>query len=119
MGGVPKISARTGVHGSHQHNRTGICECTVHTGNGYGSILDRLAEHLDGGPGKLRQFIQKEHAVVGKRKFPRAGNNAPTGKAGGRKGMMGRTKRAGMDQGTAMREDARDGMDFCGFHLFI
>ena len=119
MGGVPKISAGTGVHGSHQHNRTGICECTVHTGNGYGSILDRLAEDLNGGPGELGQFIQKEHAVVSKRKFPRAGNDAPAGKAGGRNGMMWRTERSGMDQGTAMREGACDGMDFCGFHLFI
>ena len=61
-----EIAARTGIHGSHEHDIAGEHRRSGNTGDSDLPFLQRLTEHIEGGAVKFRQLVQKQHAVVGK-----------------------------------------------------
>lgn len=59
---VREVPARTGVHGSHQHQVCRIGKNAAVPGNLDLSVLQGLPQKIQGLPFKLRHFIQKQNA---------------------------------------------------------
>lgn len=55
-------AAFTGVHGADQHELAGIDHCPRDPGDLHPSVLQGLAEHLQGVPTELGQLVQEEDA---------------------------------------------------------
>ena len=66
MRGVAVIAAGAGIHGGHQHACGGKAHTVGSTRNGGHAALKGLAQGLKGGFAKFGQFVQKQHAPVGK-----------------------------------------------------
>ena len=88
-GGVAVPAALAGVHGTHQHEFRRISHGPGDPGNGDLSILQGLAHHVQGILAKLRQLIQKQHALVGHGNLTGLGVCAAAGKAGIGYSMVG------------------------------
>lgn len=52
------------VHRRNEHEGAGIGQGGAHTGNRHLVILQRLAQAFHRLPGELRQFVEKQDAVV-------------------------------------------------------
>ena len=65
MGRVAVIAAGAWVHGGHQHKAAGEYCAARHPAHRYLAILHGLTQNLQCVPLELRQFVQKQHTVVG------------------------------------------------------
>jgi hypothetical protein len=61
---VAKVSARTRIHGRDELESGGEFCLSRGSGDGDGSGLHGFAEAFQGPPIELRQFIQKQYAIV-------------------------------------------------------
>ena len=118
-GGVTKITAGTGVHGSYQHHSAGIRNGAVYPGDGHLSVLNRLPEDLHSSTGKFRQFIEKQNPVMRKGDFPRSWNAPATGKACRRNGMMWGTEGVGYAPAFRLLAGYRQWNEFLWFQSFL
>ena len=73
---VAEIAARAGIHGRDQLEACGEVRLPCRARNGDVAGFQRFAQDFKHGAGKLRQFIQKQYAVVGQRDFARFGRVA-------------------------------------------
>ena len=87
------MSAGTRVHRCHEHERRRIFDGIFGTRDGDLSVFKRLPHHFERRAFVFGQFIEEEHAVVGKGYLSRMriGTSADKGDIGD--GMMRRTKR--------------------------
>ena len=63
--GVTQVAALAGVHGGSQHELAGVAGGAVYPAHRDGAVLQGLTQHFQGVAGKFRQFVQKQHTVVG------------------------------------------------------
>src|SRR5581483_1326555 len=61
---VAPVAAGTWVHGRRQHKTCGEGQRHGGTSNADGPIFQGLTHDLEHVAGKLRQFVQKQHAVM-------------------------------------------------------
>ena len=61
---MAKEAARAGVHGGDQHKAGGEGQRAGGARNGDKAVFKRLAQDFQRAPRKLREFIQKQNAVV-------------------------------------------------------
>ena len=113
---VPVVAAGTGVHGSHQHKRTGIGNRSRRTGDGNFAILQRLPHDLQCPVVELCQFVQKQQSVMGKGNLPRTGHCPAAHQSGSGNGVVRRTERAACHQRVFAVQQAGNGIDLRGFH---
>ena len=71
LGRVTEIAAGTGVHRCDQLEAGGEIGLPRRTRNRDAAGLQRLAQHFQHLPRKLRQFVEEQHAVVRQRDFAR------------------------------------------------
>ena len=112
-------SAFAGVHCTHEHE---VCRKGLGPGNArYGdlAVLKRLTQHLEHVLAKLRQLIEKQHAVVCKADLARARNRSAAGHCSARNGVVRRTERACGDDRVILTRKSCDGVDLRGFKHFL
>jgi hypothetical protein len=80
----------------------------------YNTLLQRLAQDLEHMTAAPREFIQKEHAMVGQRHLRRHGQLTAADQPRIRDGVVGRATRAGRDPRRAGAGEAGDAVDACG-----
>ena len=66
MGRMTIVAAFAGVHGGDKLKVTGIGRTAGRPADGNLPVLQRLTQDLEAFPGKLGQFIEEQHAAVGK-----------------------------------------------------
>jgi hypothetical protein len=64
------VAAWTWVHGSNEHERAGIRYGIFRARDIYDAILKRLPQDFEHGTLKFRQFIAKEHSIMGQTDLP-------------------------------------------------
>jgi hypothetical protein len=92
--GVTQEPARAGVHGRDQLEAGGKLALHGRAGDADVAAFQRFAQGFEGGPGKLRQLVEKQHAVVRQRDLARARRRAAADqghRAGAVVGRAGRT----------------------------
>ena len=99
--GIAQIAAGAGIHSRHQHEGGGIGEAHRRTADTDLAVLQGLAQHLQDVLFEFRQFVQKQHAVVGQGDLAGPGNGAAADQAGVGDGVVGRTEGANGDQSVA------------------
>ena len=118
-GGVPQVAAFAGVHGRYQHEFAGVGGCPVYAAHGNGAVLQRLAQHLQRIAGKFRQFIQKQHAVVGKAHLAGAGERTAAHDGGGADTVVRAAERPRPDQPLAAAQQPGNRVDGAGLQRFF
>ena len=73
---MAEIAARAGIHCADEHHAAGIGESARDAGDRDRSILNGLAQRLHRCAREFRQLVEKEHAVVRERNFPRMRHGA-------------------------------------------
>ena len=114
--GVAVVAALAGVHGGHQLEPAGVggtARCTAH---GDLSVLQRLAQHFQAVPGKLRQFVQKQYAAVCQTAFAGTESVAAARQCRRAGRVMGAAEGPGRDQPPPFGQLACDGIYFGGLH---
>ena len=69
VGRVSVVAARARVHGSDEHEGARQGGVVLGTRNGDLAVFERLAHRFERCARKLRQLVEKEHAVVSKADF--------------------------------------------------
>jgi hypothetical protein len=82
------------------------------------TLLEGLAQDLQDVASELRQFIQKEHAMVRQGHLPLHWHLAPTDQPHVRNRVMGGLTWARRDAGRAVAGEAGDALDACGLEGF-
>src|SRR5574344_1415834 len=113
--GMVVIATRARIHGSHQHEAGRITNRHFRTGNGDGTVFQRLAENLQHLPTEFRQLIEKQHSIVRQRNLARLGVGASANQRHIRNGMVRRTERALRHQRRFPSYQSRHRMYFGGF----
>ena len=87
------VAARARVHRGHEHEAAGKQRAASRPRDRHAAFLERLPHQVEHAALKLRQLVEKEHAVVGERDFarPRLRPAAHERRAGDR--MMRRAER--------------------------
>lgn len=114
---VPAAFAR--IHRTHKHE---VCRKGLGPGNardGDLAVLKRLTQHLKHILSKLRQLIEKQHAVVRKADLARAWDRSAAGHGSARNGMVRRTERTRGYDGIVLPRQPGNGIDLSGFEHFL
>ena len=69
-------AARTGVHGGDELKAGRELGALRGAGDGDAARFQRFAQGFEGAAGKLRKFVEEQHALVGERDFTRPGRRA-------------------------------------------
>src|SRR2546427_9652092 len=101
---IPKVPAGAGIHRGDQHELGGKSHPPRRSRNGDLPVFDWLAHHFEGRSFKLRQFIEKEDAVVRKTDFARIWKCAAAEQTNVADGMMRRAKRPLGNEGAVAAE---------------
>ena len=109
--GVAVPAAFAGVHGAHQHESAGVGDRAGHPGDLGLAVLQRLTQHFQHFGVEFRQFIQKQHAVVGQRDLAGAEAAAAARHTGCGNSMVGRTEGTAGDHGMLPAGEAHNGVD--------
>ena len=112
-------AAFAGIHGTHQHKFSGVSHSANHTGDRHFSVLQGLPHHIQGVLAEFRQFIQKQHALVGHGDLTRLGIAAATGKTGIGNGMVRTAEGALGHQRFFGCQKAHNGIDLTNFQGFF
>ena len=86
--------------------------------DGDAAVLERLAHRLEHGGRKLRQLVEKEHAVVGKAHLTRLQRAAAAGHGDVRHRVVRGAKRPDTHDGIVRRRETEDGVDLRGLDHF-
>ena len=116
--GMPVPAALAGVHGAHEHEAARIRHGAGRARDGDAAVLERLAHRLEHGGRKLRQLIEKEHAVVGKAHLTRLQRAAAAGHGDVRHRVVRGAKRPDTHDGIVRRRETEDGIDLRGLDHF-
>src|SRR6266478_5869710 len=108
---VAKIAARARIHRRRQHEPRWKRHRNSRARNGHCPVLQRLPHHFQHIPLKFRQLIQKEHAIVTQRNFPRPRHRASANQPGIADGVVRRSVRPRPHQPAAVFQDARHAMN--------
>ena len=61
---IAEVPTRAGIHCGHEHELGGKCDTPRRARHGDFPVLERLTHHFQCRSFELRQFIQKQHAIV-------------------------------------------------------
>ena len=117
MGRVAVIAAGAGVHGGHQHEAAGEHRAARHPAHRYLAVLHGLTQNLQCVPLELRQFVQKQHTVVGKAHLAGAGHTAAA-RQGRRADAVVRAAEGPVAVQPAAGQKPGHGVDLCGLQRF-
>src|ERR1700674_1298938 len=109
------MSARARIHGGNEHEAGREAGRPGGASDGDGAFLNRLAEHLQNIPWKLRELVEKQPAVMREADLAGAGDacaSADQARIRGR--VMRRAEGRFMNQAAAASEKAGDAVDFRG-----
>ena len=115
---MPIPAALAGVHGAHEHEAARIRHGAGRARDGDAAVLERLAHRLEHGGRKLRQLVEKEHAIVRQTHLARLQRAAAAGHGDVRHRVVRRAKRPGTHDGVIRRREAEDGIDLRGLDHF-
>src|SRR5262249_6242779 len=90
---IAKVTARTRIHCRYQHELARERNTAGSTRNRDPSVLQRLAHYFQGRAMKFRQFIEKQHAVMGDTYLARIWDRSSSEQADIANGVMWGTKR--------------------------
>ena len=112
------IAARTGIHGSNQHERTGKSYIVSGTSDVDHTIFKRLTHGFESGTAEFGKFVKKQHAVVGKtylarHKIGSAANESHIGN-----GVMGIAERTSRYERSFIVKDSCHRVNLGGFKAF-
>ena len=75
-GRIVEITATARIHGGDKLEAGGIAHAVIGAGNDRLAVLQRLAQGIEHLWRELGQFVEKQHAVMGKRHFAGTGAQA-------------------------------------------
>ena len=110
--------AGTGIHRCYQDEVRRIGQSSLDTGNMDDAVFQGLAQDFQDGPGKFRQFVEEEDAVMTESHFARFRNGPAADEAGCRNSVMGTAERAPMHE-LAVAEQAGDAVYLSHFQGFL
>ncbi len=67
------MTARTGVHGSDEHERSREGRGARRTSDADETFFERLPQHFERVPAEFRHLVEQQHAVVREADLPRPG----------------------------------------------
>ena len=117
---IAQKSTGAWIHRGYQNDTRRKRQRCIRTRHGNLAILNRLAQHLKRLLAELRQLIEKEHAVMGKRHLARARNTPATDHRHRRGCMMRTAEGACGNKSRVLAEQSRDTVnlrDLDGFFL--
>ena len=114
---VPAAAAR--IHCSNQHEAARECDCAACTRNRHKSVFQRLAQDVNGVARKLREFIQKQNAVMRKGDFARMRHSSAARYSSNRYCVVRGTKRTIAYKGVIFVKNTRNRVNFRGFNGFL
>ena len=76
---MAEITTGTGIHSGDDHNRTGIGQRSINTGNSYHAVLHWLTQNFHNVAFEFGQFIEKQYAIVRQRNFAGMGDGTAAG----------------------------------------
>src|SRR5712692_1679710 len=117
--GVAEIAAGTRVHGGSQHEAGGKGYGDRSARYRHGTILQRPAHYLQYIALKLRQFIQKEHAVVAERHLAGPRYGAAADEPSIADGVMRGAEGPRAHQAASIFQDSGDAVDARGLDGFF
>ena len=117
--GVAVIAARAGIHGGHQHTRSGKAHTVRSTRNGGHAALKGLAQGLKGRFAKFGQLVQKQHTPVCKTHLAGARVSAAAYQRHIGNSVVRRTKRAHAHKPSLWRKLARNAVYLGNFKRFL
>ena len=106
------FSVRRRVHRRHQHELRGKGHRPGSARNGHPPFFQRLAHGFQNAALELRQFVQKQNAVVGERDFTGSRIDVAPQQTRVAGGMMGRAKRTPRHQCLARRQQTDNAVNF-------
>src|SRR6266404_9788029 len=109
----------TWIHRRSQHEARWKCHRSRRARNRYRSIFERLTHHFEHVALKLRQFVEKKHAVMRERNFSGARHGAAADQSGIADGMVRRTKRPRTHEAARIVEQPGNAVDPRGFNCFF
>ena len=83
------VATGTGIHGGNHHEVCRIVDGVLGTADGDMAVFQGLSQQFKYMPRKFREFITKEHAIVGKANLPRLRIRTASDKGYGGDGVMG------------------------------
>ncbi len=107
-GAVPAMGR---VHRRHQQHPRGKRGRAVGPGDGHHTVLERLAKALEHATGELRQFVQKEHTVVGEAHLAGPRHPSAADDRRGRGGVVRTADRTRAHERAAFAEQTRTTVD--------
>ena len=116
---VVEESAGAGIHRRRQHEARGKRQRHGGARDGDSAVFQRLAHDFQHVAGELRQFIEKEHAVVGERDFAGPRNHAAADQPGVGDRVVRRAKGAYADQPCSGIEHSGDAVNLRRLQRFF
>ena len=110
-GGVAVPAAAAGVHRADELKLAGKARRARRAGNGHHAVLKRLAHDLQRFLAELRQFVEKQHALVCERNFARPRYGAAARQAGGGDRVVRAAERPPAHQRLLLGQKAHDRVD--------
>ncbi len=110
-GRVPVVAARTWIDRADDQRRGGEPRAGASAGDAHAAVLQRLAQRLERAAAKLRQLVEKEHAVVREARLPGARHVAAADESGVRHRMVRGPKWACGDDPHVGVDEPRNGVD--------
>ena len=117
--GIALVTAGTGIHRCHQHERRRIGQALRCATDADLAILERLPQHLQDILLELGQFIEEQHPVVSQRHLARPGMSAAADQAGIGDGVVRRAEHPPGDQRLTGGEQTEDRVDLGDFEGFL
>ena len=117
--GVTQVAALAGVHGGSQHELAGVAGGTVYPAHRDGAVLQGLTQHFQGVAGKFRQFVQKQHTVVGQAHLTGARGRPAARHGGGAYAVVRATEGPLFQKPAARRQQPGHRVDGAGLQRFL
>ena len=108
---IVEIPTRTGIHRRRQHKPRRKAQTHRRPRNRHMPVLQRLSQHLQHIPRKLRQLIQKKQTIVRQRNLARPRHHASANQPGVGNRMVWRPERPMRHQPLLRIQHARDRMN--------
>ena len=104
-------AAGAGIAGRDQGDLAGEQGAALGAVNPNRTLFQRLTQLIQHAAAKFRQFIEKQHAVVGERELPGTGDGTAPNQGGGRTAVVGAAKGALLHQPAPFHQKPQDRVD--------
>jgi hypothetical protein len=100
--GLKGIAAAAGIHRRNQHEARRVGDAMIGAGDRDRAILERLAQRVEHARLELGQFVEEQHAMMGKRDLAGSCTDAAAGEGRHARRMMRAAERPLRGEGAAL-----------------